>query len=484
MDLLNLNNVAIFTIFGTIAAFWRQIQTYIIRIFTFFIRTDQFLPTNGKSYMVRDRILKEILENSRIIRWGNTFFSAGDEGVIKDDMFVQITVAYKNQESSFFLYKNKIPFLLSYHAGRGISVTYIQGTFPFQQIVAKQLEYVRQEEIDCVTKKLKSERSYKDLGWFFYTNRHAEKRFFEKNGEGNERTSAPSTHSSPETLAGNPLSSSDGSNIKEKYGWNQFNHLGKKTSIIGKTYEEYEECLNHKPSFARTDYYWSPAMKELKDELEFWLESYSWHKERQLQWKRGALLYGKPGTGKSKGVYECAQTFNIPLHIIDLSGMSSETFMDIMKQRTGIILIEDVDCIFEGRENVENRDSFVKAVSMQTVLNALSGADAYRDAFVIMTANHPEKLDPALLRPDRLDVHIEVGNLDKEGRIFIGNNLLKGYPDDIQELAEKYQEVTAAEYQNICYQRARELFQKKRKESKEKPVLDVLVETVKEIGKN
>lgn len=68
-----------------------------------------------------------------------------------------------------------------------------------------------------------------------------------------------------------------------------------------------------------------------------------------------------------------------------------------------IVLLEDVDAIFINRKN--NTKS---SISFSNLLNALDGIRSSEGRILFMTTNHKDKLDPALLRPGRADIHIEL----------------------------------------------------------------------------
>ena len=72
-----------------------------------------------------------------------------------------------------------------------------------------------------------------------------------------------------------------------------------------------------------------------------------------------------------------------------------------------IILLEDIDGIFKGRESVINQGSRGR-VTFSGLLNALDGVRSQEGRILFMTTNHREKLDPALLRPGRADYHVHL----------------------------------------------------------------------------
>lgn len=74
-----------------------------------------------------------------------------------------------------------------------------------------------------------------------------------------------------------------------------------------------------------------------------------------------------------------------------------------------IILLEDIDAIFVDRTSVQKQNQqFSRSVTFSGLLNALDGVRSQEGRILMMTTNHREKLDPALLRPGRADVHVEL----------------------------------------------------------------------------
>jgi mitochondrial chaperone BCS1 len=98
-----------------------------------------------------------------------------------------------------------------------------------------------------------------------------------------------------------------------------------------------------------------------------------------------------------------------------------------------LLLLEDVDCVCRGRD-VEGD------VSFSGLLNALDGVCASEGRILVMTTNHPEQLDPALGRPGRVDLEVEVPHADTEqaARMF------KTYfPDAVDELCAAFTAMAA-----------------------------------------
>lgn len=130
-----------------------------------------------------------------------------------------------------------------------------------------------------------------------------------------------------------------------------------------------------------------------------------------MPYRRGYLLYGPPGTGKTSFVQAVAGALKLNICYLNLSG---GRFDDDGLNRAlndapahSIILLEDIDGIFVEREAVSVQKKG-RNVSFSGLLNALDGVRSQEGRITIMTTNHREKLDPALLRPGRADVHVKL----------------------------------------------------------------------------
>lgn len=147
----------------------------------------------------------------------------------------------------------------------------------------------------------------------------------------------------------------------------------------------------------------------LADAQEF-KDSEAWYARMGIPWRRGYLLHGPPGNGKSSFAHVLASAIKTNINVINLS-----TFYDDSQligclsriPRGHILLIEDVDAAFGGRVAKNGLK-----VTFAALLNALDGITAQDGRILILTTNHMAALDPALIRPGRSDVHILFDNAD------------------------------------------------------------------------
>ncbi|XP_028189047.1 AAA-ATPase At2g18193-like, partial [Glycine soja] len=207
----------------------------------------------------------------------------------------------------------------------------------------------------------------------------------------------------------------------------------------------------------------SPELKkDIIDDLERFLRRKEHYKKVGKPWKRGYLLYGPPGTGKSSLIAAMANYLKFDVYDLELTSVySNSDLMQSMKEASNrsIVVIEDIDCNEElharsiGLSDDQDSDADNEAAKVKTSRFSLSGLLNYMDGLwssggeeriIIFTTNHKEKIDPALLRPGRMDMYIHLSYLKgKAFRVLASNYLdIEGdHPlfEEIDELLEKLQ---------------------------------------------
>ncbi|KRF21675.1 ATPase [Paenibacillus sp. Soil787] len=141
---------------------------------------------------------------------------------------------------------------------------------------------------------------------------------------------------------------------------------------------------------------------------QFFTEDRAFFKEYQLPYKRGILLYGKPGNGKTTLVKSIAGSVKAPVaywQITENTGSESiqEVFQAAANMAPMILVIEDIDAMPQRARSY--------------FLNILDGATSKEGIFLIGTTNYPEQIDPALMnRAGRFDRAYEIKLPDLELR--------------------------------------------------------------------
>lgn len=158
----------------------------------------------------------------------------------------------------------------------------------------------------------------------------------------------------------------------------------------------------------------------------------AWYHERGLPWRRGYLLHGPPGGGKSSVVTAIATELDVPLYWLNLRQTSMSDgylveLMSMMRSRS-ILLLEDLDCALLGRDEKAPDSDRASQVTMSGLLNAIDGVLAGEGRVLFITTNRLDKIDSALRRPGRTDVKLEIGYAtpDQAERLF-----LRFFPGDV-----------------------------------------------------
>ena len=172
---------------------------------------------------------------------------------------------------------------------------------------------------------------------------------------------------------------------------------------------------------------------KLKKDIEAFLSSEPVYRNMGLCWNRGYLLHGPPGCGKSSCVSAIACTYRLPVYNINLREIESDVALRSMFSSLPeriMVVMEDVDCMTDSvltdREQKEDSKKSKGNVSLSGLLNVLDGIETGGGRLLVMTTNHKSKLDPALVRPGRCDVHLEVGYCTFDHAEFLTNLYLGG----------------------------------------------------------
>ncbi|KAL6011387.1 hypothetical protein ACLOJK_001833 [Asimina triloba] len=171
--------------------------------------------------------------------------------------------------------------------------------------------------------------------------------------------------------------------------------------------------LNHPATFSTV------AMDE---EAKRFVRRKEFYRRVRKAWKRGYLLYGPPGTGKSSLVAAMANFLGFDVYDLELTAVSQNS--DLRRLLIGttnrsILVIEDIDCSVEFQDRggaaapaaeAEERLSRRQENKGSGLLDFIDGlwSSCGDERIIVFTTNHREKLDPALLRLGRMDMHIHM----------------------------------------------------------------------------
>lgn len=198
-----------------------------------------------------------------------------------------------------------------------------------------------------------------------------------------------------------------------------------------------------------------PDKSKFINTFDFFLNNKEWYKKKGLPYRFGILMYGPPGTGKTSTIKAIINKTNrhavvIPLSKINKASELKNIFFNNkingkkIYSNEKIIIFEDIDCmtnIVKNRNDInDNNNNDIKNnhnnhnvivinnddsnsikknfskksddnndnITLSVLLNLLDGIMEDEGRIIIITTNHPDKLDPALTRPGRIDYHLDL----------------------------------------------------------------------------
>ncbi len=205
------------------------------------------------------------------------------------------------------------------------------------------------------------------------------------------------------------------------------------------------------------------AKQELMEAVEWPLKYPEAFREVGIKAPKGILLYGPPGTGKTliaKAVANESKANFISVKGPELLskwvGESEkhvrEMFRKARQVAPCVIFFDEIDSLAPRRGGIG--DSHVTERVVSQLLTELDGLEELKDVVVIAATNRPDMVDPALLRPGRIERHIYIPPPDREARIEIFRIHTRDMPlaEDvsIEELAEKTEGYSGADIEAIC----------------------------------
>ena len=164
---------------------------------------------------------------------------------------------------------------------------------------------------------------------------------------------------------------------------------------------------------------------------------------------KGALLVGPPGTGKTLLAKAVAGEARVPFFSLAGSdfvemfvGVGASRVRDLFKQAQQqapcIVFIDEIDAIGKSRDTRFGGND-EREQTLNQLLAEMDGFDSSKGVFILAATNRPEVLDPALLRPGRLDRRIIVDKPDLKGRLAVlkvhSKNVLMDDTVDLESIA-------------------------------------------------
>lgn len=221
------------------------------------------------------------------------------------------------------------------------------------------------------------------------------------------------------------------------------------------------------------------GVRTIENRLSFFLKNKNWYDNRGIPYQLGIMMSGAPGTGKTsiiRAISNMTKRHIINVNFVNirsatqlknlfqaekLSVYTDSTFSEMnclhipMDQR--IYVLEELDTIGEVvKQRVdtieESNQSVYDEVTLGEILTVLDGTMETPGRIIIMTSNHPELLDEALIRPGRIDVMVKFDRAEKQtiSEMFSAFYDEKMNNNEIYQLPDKT--LTPAEVAQVLFQ--------------------------------
>ena len=197
--------------------------------------------------------------------------------------------------------------------------------------------------------------------------------------------------------------------------------------------------------------------EELLEDMRNFLKERDWYVKRGVPYGRKYMFYGPPGNGKTSIIGALAGELGLNLYVLNLSdssiGDSSLATLARNVRPNSLLLLEDVDAAVPSRTNIEKEVSAGqpslannteteaatekerKGITLSGLLNILDGVLTPDGIMVVMTTNRFNILDPALVRPGRVDLKMEFSFATRTQML---QSFHWFYPDRSEQAAQEF----------------------------------------------
>lgn len=426
---MDLNSMSTLGFLAPFALFFQQVRGFLLKFFHIFWKDRTVTYDFAESFYFK------LAEKSRMMHFDDYILVPEPCFSIKHK--VSVPVLFKMFKFEIALYKGFVPiFLVGKEAGE-LSVQYLKFTFPFEKLFTE----VAEDTYDNISKQI--DKKKRD-------------RFFIELKRG--RSLKPTIHSRDFTPNTSPASTDNSAPAPRPTILNKWIVWHRKLNgrILGINPNELHW---YTPDSSQNKYQITQIGQSIISQVNKWLNSEVWYSQRNIAWRRGILLHGKPGNGKSSMVLETARRCGIPLFVFDLSSMDNAEFDKALQEicsDSAIILFEDLDVVFNGRKNL-TRSSQYGGLTFDFFINKLSGVNSIKNKFIFVTTNNLENVDSAIKRPGRIDEIIEIPPLTVAEKTKLATAILdKENISLVVRVVEEGINDTAAEFENRCIQTALE----------------------------
>ena len=193
-------------------------------------------------------------------------------------------------------------------------------------------------------------------------------------------------------------------------------------------------------------------LRDIVDDAKTFIKSRQWYENMNIPFRRGYLFHGPPGCGKTSLCHVLAGALELDICVLSLSNRftNDNNLSKLLRDAPlrSLVILEDVDAIFTHR--TMNSGMPGSGVTFSGLLNAIDGVGSREGVLFVMTTNHIDRLDPALIRPGRCDMKVRINNASREQMITMFLRFFPGCDDDARCFASSLpvNELSLAQIQN------------------------------------
>ena len=204
----------------------------------------------------------------------------------------------------------------------------------------------------------------------------------------------------------------------------------------------YSKIPNRKLDTIYTD---NKIKNQLKNDITNFIGNEQEYNKFGIPYKRTYLLTGIPGSGKTSIIKSICCEFGYHLSMLSIcKEFDNNSLMYAFKHipKKTILLIEDVDCMFEKRNGTRDNP----LITFSSLLNILDGVLYKHGLIIVITTNHPERLDRSIMRMGRIDIIIEMNYPRKEELSCLFSDMMIGRIIDTSDITTQFNTF----YRMIC----------------------------------